>query len=168
MMVWVGHAHLDQGSGRADFGVPETGKGTSFTRADSGHEKEFWRLQPVKVRGQMNRIAISITLLLLLMSLASCNKAPTQPAAQVSSAAKRYHLKGKVVSIDNQSKMANIDSEAIPDFMDAMTMPYNVKPESDLDKLKPGDAITADVVVQDGQAWLENIAVGGAALHEKK
>ena len=84
------------------------------------------------------------------------------------SSAKRYHLKGKVVSIDKQSKMANIDSEAIPDFMDAMTMPYNVKPESDLDKLKAGDAITADVVVQDEKAWLENIAVTGAASSEKK
>src|SRR5438552_9375655 len=116
MIVWVGHSYLGHGSRPADFGVPETGKGTSFTRADSGHEKEFWRLQPVKVRGQMNRIAISITLLLLLMSLASCNKAPNQPASQVSSAAKRYHLKGKVVSIDKQSKMPNIDREAIPDF----------------------------------------------------
>jgi Cu/Ag efflux protein CusF len=49
-----------------------------------------------------------------------------------------------------------------------MTMPYNVKPESDLDKLKPGDAITADVVVQDEKAWLENIAVAGPAASGKK
>ena len=113
-------------------------------------------------------LAIKAALLVLLAMLVACNKASNQPTVQQSASAKRYHLKGKVVSIDKQSKMANIDSEAIPDFMDAMTMPYNVKPESELDKLKPGDAITADFVVQDGQAWLENIAVGGAALHEKK
>jgi protein SCO1/2 len=72
---------------------------------------------------------------------------------------KRYHLKGKVVSVDQQAKMVNVDSEAIPGFMDAMTMPYQVKPESELDKLSPGDAVTAYVVVQDEKAWLENIAV---------
>ena len=83
----------------------------------------------------------------------SCTKSPNQ------SAAKRYHLKGKVVSVDTRAKMLNVDSEAIPDFMAAMTMPYEVKPESELGKLSPGDAITADVVVGDEKAWLENIAV---------
>ena len=94
---------------------------------------------------------------------ASCNKG-TQPTVQMPAKvtpAKRYHLKGKVVSVDKQSNMLNVDSEAIPDFMGAMTMPYQVKPESELNKLLPGDAITADVVVQDDKAWLENIAVSG-------
>jgi Cu/Ag efflux protein CusF len=112
---------------------------------------------------EMN-LAITPAPLLLLAILVACNTASNQPTAQQSAttpAAKRYHLKGKVVSIDNKSKMANIDSEAIPDFMDAMTMPYTVKPESELDKLKPGDAINADVVVQDEKAWLENVAVTG-------
>jgi len=113
----------------------------------------------------------ALTCICLAIALStSCNKPSPAPAGQQVAAAqaKRYHLKGKVVSIDQKSKMANIDSEAIPDFMDAMTMPYNVKPESDLDKLKPGDAITADVVVQDEKAWLENIVVTGAASSEKK
>ena len=74
-----------------------------------------------------------------------------------SSHSKQFHLKGKVVSIDDRAKMVNVDSEAIPDFMDAMTMPYKVKPESELDKLHPGDAITADLLVQDEGAWIENI-----------
>jgi len=99
--------------------------------------------------------------LLLVTITASCNK-DTQPTVQVSAQVtppKHYPLKGKVVSIDKQSKMLNVDSEAIPDFMNAMTMPYKVKPDSELDKLSPGDAITADVVVQEDKAWLENIAV---------
>ena len=99
--------------------------------------------------------------LLLVTITASCNK-DTQPTVQVPAqvtSAKRYHLKGKVISIDKQSKMLNVDSETIPDFMDAMTMPYKVKPDGELDKLSAGDAITADVVVQEDKAWLENIAV---------
>jgi len=99
----------------------------------------------------------------------ACNKGASQGADQPTVAvppqtapvAKRYHLKGKVVSVDKQSQMLNVDGEAIPDFMDAMTMPYEVKPASALDKLKPGDLITADVVLQDEKAWLENIVVTG-------
>ncbi len=105
-----------------------------------------------------------ITILLLVCCVAvSCNKSTVQkPSPEVSqSSGKRYHLKGKVVSIDKQGKMVNVDSEAIPGFMDAMTMPYQVKPESELDKLSPGDAVTADVVVDDERAWLENVAVTG-------
>jgi protein SCO1/2 len=93
----------------------------------------------------------------------SCDKKPAQNASQptTQSSAKHYRLKGKVVSIDKLGKMLNVDSEAIPGFMDAMTMPYKVKPETELDKLHPGDAITADLLVQDEGAWLENIAVAG-------
>ena len=103
----------------------------------------------------------ALTFICLAIALsASCNKPSSQPGQHVAQAqAKRYHLKGKVISVDKQSKMANVDSEAIPGFMDAMTMPYIVKPESELDQLKPGDSITADVVVQDENAWLENVAV---------
>ena len=83
----------------------------------------------------------------------SCNQSPAQ------SAAKRYHLKGKVVSIDVRAKMVTVDGEDIPGFMPAMTMPYEVKPESQLAKLAPGDEITAEVVLQDDKGWLENIVV---------
>jgi protein SCO1/2 len=108
-------------------------------------------------------ITIVLLVLLVLLSAVSCNKSTVQkPGPEVSqSSGKRYHLKGKVVSIDKQGKMVNVDSEAIPGFMEAMTMPYQVKPESELDKLSPGDAVTADVVVEDERAWLENVAVTG-------
>jgi len=114
------------------------------------------------------RPTLFVLLFVTVMTVA-CNKNSNQNSSQptvvvppqVSSAAKRYHLKGKVVSVDQKSKMLNVDGEAIPDFMGAMTMPYEVRPESAMDKLKPGDAITADVVLQDEKAWLENIVVTG-------
>jgi protein SCO1/2 len=104
-----------------------------------------------------------LTCILFAAMAASCDKKSAQNTSQTAaqSSAKRYHLKGKVVSVDKLSKMVNVDSEAIPGFMDAMTMPYQVKPEGELDKLHPGDAVAADVVVQDDSAWLENIAVTG-------
>jgi protein SCO1/2 len=108
-------------------------------------------------------LALLALVVLAMLTTVSCNKDSAQPTVTiprpVSSVAKRYQLKGKIVSVDKQAKMVNVDAEAIPDFMGAMTMPYTVKPESELDKLSPGDAITADVVAQDEKYWLENIAV---------
>jgi len=107
----------------------------------------------------------------LLASLISCGPKPLSKSERMQPAetnsAKRYHLKGKIVSIDKPSKMASVDSEAIPGFMDAMTMPYNIKPESELEKLKPGDAITADVVVRDESVLLENINLTAHAAVSK-
>jgi protein SCO1/2 len=101
----------------------------------------------------MTRRPTTIPALLIILVLCACSK--SAPPA-------RYHLKGKVISIDKQSRTVNVDAEAIPDFMGAMAMPYTVKPESELDKLSPGDFITADVVLQtgqDGTYWLENVTV---------
>jgi protein SCO1/2 len=55
--------------------------------------------------------------------------------------------------------MVNVDAEAIPGFMEAMTMPYKVKSESDLEQLSPGDSVTADLVVHADEYWLENVRV---------
>jgi len=110
----------------------------------------------------MCNVIRTIMLLLVVGVAISCNQKPAEDNAQsAAQAAKHYPVKGKVVSVDKQSKMLNVDSEAIPGYMDAMTMPYSVRPESELDKLAPGDAITADLTVEADHAWLENIRVTG-------
>jgi len=43
-----------------------------------------------------------------------------------------------------------VKHEAIPGFMDAMTMPYRLKDPSILSELHPGDVITADLLVSQG------------------
>jgi Cu/Ag efflux protein CusF len=95
----------------------------------------------------------------LLIFCAACNRAPTQPAAAAQSA-KRYALKGKIISVDKSTATASISNEPIPGFMDPMVMSYTIKPPSTLDRIQPGDTITADVVVQpDNTYWLENVKV---------
>ncbi len=116
----------------------------------------------------MKLFPTGVLLLFITLGIVSCNRTPANSSGEPSaSAAKRYHLKGKVVSIDKQAKMANIDGEAIPDFMGAMTMPYEVKPESELDHLTPGETITADVVLENDNYWLENIVVADHTGNKK-
>jgi Cu/Ag efflux protein CusF len=102
-----------------------------------------------------------------LVILSACG--PSQSAkktdendAKVTSAAKaagvkRYNLTGRVVSIDKSTRSINVDGDAIAGFMAAMTMPYQVKDASVLEKLSPGDQIKAEIVVGDDGAYLENI-----------
>ena len=71
-----------------------------------------------------------------------------------------------MVSIDTQAQSAVIDGDAIPGFMDAMPMPYKFKPAATLNHLRPGDSISAEVVVVQSKSddappdyWLENVKV---------
>jgi Cu/Ag efflux protein CusF len=80
-------------------------------------------------------------------------QAPAQPAT------KTYHLEGTVVSIDRQQKRIVVDHKEIPGFMGAMTMPYPVVNDQTLDRVKPGDEVTADVVATSSDVHLDNIVV---------
>jgi len=86
-----------------------------------------------------------------------------KPAQQVSQptqqASHRYSLNGRVVSIEKAKQQVVVDHGEITGFMMAMTMGYSVKNPSVLDSLSPEDQITADVVVNGDDVWLENIVV---------
>ncbi len=120
------------------------------------------------------RAALAIVLVALTAASAGCSKSAVRETQ-----AKRYHLVGKVVSIDAAHGTLNVDGQEIPGFMAAMTMPYPVRDTKSLASLNPGDEITADVVVTSDGAYLENIVVTkkaapgaasppGASSHEPK
>lgn len=88
------------------------------------------------------------------VSLSSCHGPTT----------KRYPFTGRVVSIDNVAESVVIDGDAVPGFMEAMAMPYKIKPAATLNHLLPGDSISAEVVVvrkndESPDYWLENVKV---------
>lgn len=93
------------------------------------------------------------------LSFSSCHRVSAQ---------KRYPFTGRIVSVDSQTQSAIIDGDAIPGFMDAMAMPYKIKPAATLNHLIPGDSVSAEVVVVSSGAknddaapdyWLENVKV---------
>jgi len=114
---------------------------------------------PAHLNSPSSRLA-RLCLCALLAFSAACNRQESAPGnSTAQSGAKRYTLKGKVVSVDKNAGTANIDNEPIPGFMDRMVMPYTIKPASDLDQLQPGDSITADVIVEPDKYWLGNVKV---------
>ena len=92
-----------------------------------------------------------LTGLLLVTGILSCRR--------TSSNAKRYELKGKVVAVEPEKHLVTIAHEEIKDYMPAMTMPFTVPDESAYAILRPGDQVSALLVVDGTQSWLEELVI---------
>lgn len=95
--------------------------------------------------------------LALIMSIASLACQTAKPTA--SAGARRFDLKGKVVSVDKAKKEVTIAHEEVKDYMPAMTMPFPLKDEWAFDVLAPGSNVGATLVVDGDRYWLEGIVV---------
>jgi Cu/Ag efflux protein CusF len=97
----------------------------------------------------------------LCVWLIGCSSPKTaQPVSQSESLTpRRYSLQGRVVSVEKDKQQVVVDHGEITGFMMAMTMGYSVKNPTVLDTLSPEDQITADVVVNGNDVWLENIVI---------
>jgi protein SCO1/2 len=86
------------------------------------------------------------SLLAIALIAAGCNR---QTAQQNVGVVKHYQMRGRVVEVDPTEKSVTISHDAIPGFMGAMTMPYQVKDPNVLSELHPGDRINATLVDED-------------------
>lgn len=84
-----------------------------------------------------------------LLCLSACQPAP----------AKHYPIQGEVISVDPPKKLLTVKHGEIPGLMPAMTMSYVVLDEKDIQPLKPGDKINADLVVSENKGQLEKIVL---------
>jgi protein SCO1/2 len=91
---------------------------------------------------------------LAFVTAAACRKPAAAPGVE-----KPYPLKGVVVSVDRAGGKVTVRHEAVPGYMDAMTMPFAVGETKILDDLKPGDTIEAKLLVGDRSSHLEGIVV---------
>lgn len=89
-----------------------------------------------------------------LAGVAGCRQ--SGPAAGSSSAypTKSFPVKGKVIATD--ATHVTLDHEAIPGFMEAMTMAYRLKDPNVISELHPGDRITATIEVEQDAAGFKN------------
>lgn len=104
-----------------------------------------------------------ILFLFSLLLFTACQK-PSASNQDPSASAKRFPLKGKVVSVDRTAKTAMVDHEDVPGFMNAMQMEFSIRADWVWDDLTPGSEIRADLVVDNaaGEYWLENLGIVAA------
>lgn len=102
----------------------------------------------------MNRTNSLIAIIIipfLLMTITSCRKDTSNQ--------KRYDLSGKVLAIERDKHLITVAHEDIKDYMPGMTMPFTLREEWAFEVLAPGDQITAVLVVDGTESWLENIVI---------
>ena len=75
--------------------------------------------------------------------------AASQPSTRVpADGVRTYKLTGVVRRVDAASGLVTISHEAIPEFMDAMTMPFTLKDHALLDDVRAGDEVEGSLRVE--------------------
>jgi len=105
----------------------------------------------------------ALSVVLALAALTGCHSGPkADQQASDYSGYKVYKLRGKVMSTNPATGEVTLAHDAIPGFMDAMTMPYKLKDPNILTDLHPGDVLTADLFVSQGadaDVFIDHIVV---------
>ena len=99
----------------------------------------------------MKASAIAASCLLIALTivlLSGCHAKPEE---------KHYPITGEVISVDAAHRILTVKHGEIPGLMPAMTMGYQVAESKQLERLQPGDTITADLVVSENKGRLEKI-----------
>jgi protein SCO1/2 len=101
------------------------------------------------------RSALRALVCVVLVSSFACGcKKSGSGAADVTSGpgeageVKTFPIRGKIVSVDAAKRSVVLDHEAVPGFMDAMSMSYKLKDPGIMSELHPGDRITAKLLVR--------------------
>jgi protein SCO1 len=100
-------------------------------------------------------LAVVVFLTVSFTGCRSAKPAPTNPQA----GAKQYHIRGIVVASDAKTGSVTLDTDAIPGYMEAMTMPYTLAQPNIATELHPGDTITATLTVTANADTLDEIDV---------
>ncbi len=106
---------------------------------------------------RMARLIFALALALGISAAACGGTSQSQGQNQDQDQERRYRLTGTVVSIDKEQQRLVVNHEEIPGFMGAMTMPYPIADPKDLERLSPGDQITADVAVTQNQEFVSKM-----------
>jgi protein SCO1 len=95
----------------------------------------------------------AVTFLIALL-LVSCGRQEQKPTDLVT-----FPLRGEVVGIDTAKRVVTIAHEAIPDYMNAMVMPFRIKDPALLRGIAIGDSVGATLAVSRTESWLETLRV---------
>ena len=80
-------------------------------------------------------------------------------AVSVAAAPKEYPVTGMVVRVDTAARSFSASIQAIPNFMPAMTMPFEVTQAGELQGLAPGVIVAFSLVVDGNSSRAERIRI---------
>lgn len=74
-----------------------------------------------------------------------------------------FQVRGVVKELKLDEKKVSITHEEIPDYMPAMTMPFEVRDTNELAGISSGDQVKFTMIVTEKDGWIENIEKIGVA-----
>ena len=95
---------------------------------------------------------------------ASVETQNSTPVTQSEPALQIYSITGVVQELKAEARTVVIKHGAVPDFMPAMTMPFTVTNEKELQNLSPGDEVTFRLHVSEQDNWIDQVRKTGRTL----
>src|ERR1041385_6315201 len=102
---------------------------------------------------------VGFSSLALGIFLCSCSAEPS-PGDRISTAGpnlRSFQVNGIITKLPPDGKSIEIRHEQIPNFMPAMTMPFDVKNAKEIAGLKVNDSVTFRLSVTDKDSWIDQI-----------
>jgi protein SCO1/2 len=102
------------------------------------------------------------------LTMGGCKPPAASGNTNASANARRFELHGKVTAIDKERREITVAHDDVLEpggtsvYMPAMTMPFPLHDNWAFDVLVVEDVITASLVIDGGQSWLEGIAISKA------
>src|SRR6266511_4011189 len=93
----------------------------------------------------------------LAVAVIACSDSEKKPKPLSEAGEKLYTLRGNVVGLSADDNTLRIDHEAIPGFMDAMTMDYSVRGAKVTELPRIGARVEAKLHVTDNGYWLTDV-----------
>ena len=100
----------------------------------------------------MHRALVAVLVAALAFACSPVKEKPATVAGE-----KLYTLKGKIVGRDARDNTLRVDHEAIPGFMEAMTMDYSVRGAKVAQLPPDGSRITAKLHATDSAYWVTDV-----------
>jgi protein SCO1/2 len=107
----------------------------------------------------------------LLLGTGCERRAATQPSSKAPEATVEvgtqvFQVTGVVVEVQPERKQVRIKHDEIPGYMQAMTMPFEVRDTNELSGLEPGHPVAFRMTVTDTDGWIDQIRITGAKRND--
>lgn len=105
-----------------------------------------------------------VVLIVFLVAATACGRTGSSGSGSTSefearAGAIQHPIDGKVVKVDKIKHTVTLSHEAIPNFMDAMTMDFKLKESWPFNAMAEGDTLRGTLVVDGARSWIESVTV---------
>ena len=104
----------------------------------------------------MRRI-LSLAFAFAVGSLASCKRPDSIARGDEGPPVQTFTVQGILRGINFAGRSVTVEHEDIPNYMPAMTMPFDVKTMAEVEPFREGDALEFKMVVTDKSSWIEGV-----------